>query len=431
MRSLPSPAVVDPVAIAGTFADAAALAHGLTTSTGVMMAFFDRTHRVGWVNARYAEWFGVRPEALVGRTVAEVYGDSAYALAAPRIDMALAGQPMRYERLLDRPGDGPRWISVSLHPHRDTDGRVLGVFACSVEVDELRRTRDALDRSLQEIAIYLENSPLAVVEWDRAGRVRRWGGQAERMFGWSAAETTGRSADELSLVHPDGRSAADASLQALLDGRELRNRMVCRNLMRDGQAFHCEWFQSAFVDSTGSTQGVLSLGQDVNARVEAEEQLRHAANHDALTGCHNRWHLVQRIERALNRARCEGSRLALLYFDLDRFKPVNDRHGHATGDALLRAAALRLRAAAPEADCIARVGGDEFVVLLADDRSPAAAEALRAAMAQRFREPFEIGTLRLEISASIGIAHHPEHGDSPDALLREADDSMYREKNAR
>lgn len=425
------PAPSDPVAIVGTFADAAALARGLTTSTGMMIAFFDRDHRIAWANARFAAWFGLAPAELVGRRMAEVYGEAAYRLAAPRLEEALGGRALRYERLLERPGDSPRWITVSLHPHRGPDGRVLGVFACSVEVDELRRTRDALDRSLQEIALYFENSPLAVVEWDRDGRVLRWGGRAEPMFGWRASEAIGRSAEELGLVHPSGRAASAASLRALMEGRELRNRLISHNLTRDGQPIHCEWFQSAFVDAAGATQGVLSLGQDVTARIEAEAQLHHAAIHDAVTGCHNRRHLLQRLDRALERARREGGGVALLYLDLDRFKPVNDRHGHAAGDALLEAVGARLRDAVPDADCIARVGGDEFVVLLAGAVDAAAAHRARDAVARQFQRAFQCGGLLHDIGASIGLARFPDHGDSADLLLRRADERMYREKKAR
>ena len=416
------------MALAGSFADAAALAHGLATSTGVMIAFFDDAYRIAWANDRFAEWFDVPPSALVGRTLAEVYGVEALAEAEPRLRRALQGEHVRYERLLEKPGTTPRWISVSLHPHRDPSGRVIGLFACSIEVDELRRTRDALDHSLQEIAIYLENSPLAVIEWDRDGRIRRWAGEAERVFGRRAGDVIGCTADELGLLDPASAGTMAAAMHELREGRVLRNRLVCRSRRASGETIDCEWFHSAFVDRSGTTQGVLSLAQDVTARVEAETQLRHAAIHDGLTGAHNRRHLMERIDHAIDVARRSGTTPALLYLDLDHFKPVNDRHGHAVGDALLKAVVGRLRRCARDADCIARVGGDEFVVLVDAPHDAALVDQIRDRLVTHLAEPFRVAGHELRIGASVGIARFPADGESADELLRQADARMYLEK---
>lgn len=420
-----------PLAIAGTFADAAALALGLTTSTGVMIAFFDRMQRIGWVNERFAEWFGVAPGALVGRTLHDVYGAQAFAAAKPRLLAALGGEHIRYERLLEKPGSTPRWISISLHPHRGPEGDVLGVFACSIEVDELRRTRDALDLSLQETAIYLENSPLAVIEWDRDGRIRRWAGQAERVFGRRSTAVMGRTAAEIGLDHLDWAGAMTEALDALREGRSTRNQVRCRSLHASGQVIDCEWFHSAFVDRQGMTRGILSLVEDITARAAAEAQLRHAAVHDGLTGCHNRRHLVHRIELAIAQAQRQGGTVALLFLDLDRFKPVNDRYGHAVGDALLKAVAGRLRSGARDADCIARIGGDEFAILLAPSSAAALATTVGDRVARHLAEPFHVHDQTVSIGVSVGIARFPDDGRTADELLRHADERMYDGKRRR
>ncbi|MGL6290613.1 MAG: diguanylate cyclase domain-containing protein [Silanimonas sp.] len=428
---MPHPPASDPIAIASTFADATALALGLTTSTGVMIAFFDRDDRIAWANNRFAEWFGVAPAELAGRSLAEVYGQAALDEVLPRLRRTLSGESVRYERLLEKPGTAPQWISVSLYPHRDTEGNVLGLFACSVEVDELKRTRDALDRSLQEIAIYLDNSPLAVIEWDRNGQIQRWAGQAGHIFGWTPADVAGRRAADLGLVDPAWVDAWDAAMQELRDGSATRNRIVSRNTTRGGASIYCEWFHSAFVDGEGATRGVLSLAQDITLRMEVEEQLRHAAIHDALTGCHNRRYLMSRIEHAIACARRGPDRPALLFLDLDRFKPINDRHGHATGDAVLKDVVARLRDCVRETDCLARVGGDEFVVLMDAHVDPQTPLRLRDRISERLEQPFHLDGLDLRIGASIGIARFPEDGETADQLLRHADESMYREKKAR
>lgn len=403
----------------------------LARSTGAMIAYFTAGHRIGWANDAFAAWFGVPAEALVGRTMVDVYGERAYAAALPRLRDALAGEHVRYDRLLETPGQPARWISVSLHPHRDAAGSVRGVFACSMEVDELRRTRDALDHALKAQELYLENSPLAVVEWDAAGRIVRWAGQAEAVFGWTAAQALGARAGELALVHPDSAVAFEASHRELGEGRATRNRLLARNLTRDGGAIHCEWFNSAFIDAAGHVQGVLSLAQDVTLRLEAEARLQHAAVHDALTGCHNRQSLMQRLDQALRRAQRSKDAVTLLFIDLDRFKPINDALGHAVGDALLKAIAARLSACVREIDTVARIGGDEFVVLLDGGDASQTPEAVRRRLQGEFARGFEVDGRTLHCGLSIGMARYPEDGSDAAQLLAIADRAMYREKTAR
>ena len=163
-------------------------------------------------------------------------------------------------------------------------------------------------------------------------------------------------------------------------------------------------------------------------RHQLHARLRYMAQYDELTGLPNRGLLFDRLHTALARARREQGRLALLYLDLDKFKQVNDTHGHAVGDQLLHAVARRLQQCVREADTVARIGGDEFVVLLESLQQPEhalpAADKLRGALDQ----PLTIDGHSLRILPSIGIALYPEHGDTAQALLRHADDAMYQVK---
>ena len=133
--------------------------------------------------------------------------------------------------------------------------------------------------------------------------------------------------------------------------------MLARHLTRDGRAIWCEWYSSAFRDEGGKLSSILSLAQDVTARVEAEEQLKQAAVNDALTGLPNRNALAARLGHALMRVNRAGDRLALLFIDLDRFKKVNDTLGHAAARRVLRQAAGRIRAASAKSTRSARLGG--------------------------------------------------------------------------
>jgi diguanylate cyclase (GGDEF)-like protein len=171
--------------------------------------------------------------------------------------------------------------------------------------------------------------------------------------------------------------------------------------------------------------GALSVAL-CNARLHAElraqaERNAHDARHDALTGLPNRTQLHARLAEAA----ASGEAVSVLLLDLDRFKPVNDTHGHEAGDEVLRVVAERLRTAVRPGDLVARLGGDEFAVLVSEGSDSAQlAERLQALIAA----PISIGHVVVSVGASVGRATSPQHGRNPEGLLRAADDDMYRVK---
>ncbi|MBE0548800.1 MAG: diguanylate cyclase [Rubrivivax sp.] len=163
-------------------------------------------------------------------------------------------------------------------------------------------------------------------------------------------------------------------------------------------------------------------------RKQAQTRLQHMARHDPLTDLPNRSLVQDRMATALARARRDRTGLSLLYLDLDRFKQVNDRFGHAAGDRLLQEVARRLDHCVRESDTVGRMGGDEFVVLLASIVSPAHAPQVAEKIRRALCQPFDVAGQALSISPSIGIAHYPEHGEDPEQLIRRADEAMYAAK---
>jgi diguanylate cyclase (GGDEF)-like protein/PAS domain S-box-containing protein len=397
---------------------------------GGLISYVDREERIRFASRQIAEWFGSTPREIYGKTLEELHGSEAYKVIGPPMKRALAGETVHYERLATRHDGSSFWISVNLNPHRDASGRVVGLFSCALEVDELKHTHDALGRALEEIASHMENTPLAVVEWAGGMTVKRWSPQAEAIFGWSFEEVKGRSYREIGFVHPDSTETVRGLVSELTEGRARRNRMLARNLTKDGRAIWCEWYSSAFHDAQGNTTSILALAEDVTSRVEAEEQLKQAAVHDALTGLPNRHSLASRLEHAIMRVNRSGDRLALLFIDLDRFKKVNDTLGHAAGDEVLRQAAARIRACVREVDTVARLGGDEFVVLLETDVRPDTPGIIGERIREGFDSPFDWKGSEVRVGASVGVSLYPDHARDPAALLASADEAMYRVKNA-
>ncbi|HKO89047.1 MAG TPA: 7TM diverse intracellular signaling domain-containing protein [Burkholderiales bacterium] len=170
---------------------------------------------------------------------------------------------------------------------------------------------------------------------------------------------------------------------------------------------------------------------EANARLlESEQQLQHMVYHDPLTGLANRVLLYDRISHALAQSNRHGSLLAVLMLDLDGFKLVNDRYGHDVGDQLLAAVANRLRATLREADTVARFGGDEFVIALETVHHLQDAVVVTTKLLTELERPFMLGDRELNLSASIGVAMYPDHGADANTLIKQADEAMYRAKQA-
>jgi diguanylate cyclase (GGDEF)-like protein/PAS domain S-box-containing protein len=410
------------------FASAEALLAAFVRDSGGNISFVDNEQRVRFATERFAAWLGRPLGEVLGRTLRELYGPEIHDRIDASLRRALAGETVRYEREARHAGGESHWISVVLTPTRDAAGRVIGFFSSALEVEELKRTHDALGHALEEIATHIENSPLAVIEWSSRLRVKRWSPQAESIFGWTLGEVLGKEAIEFGFIHPASIEIAQVLAEELLRAQAKRNRALVRNLTKDGRVIWCEWYNSAFFDAGGRLASILSFAEDVTARVEAEEQLQRLAVNDALTGLPNRNSLATRLEHAIRRVTRSGDRIALLFIDLDRFKKVNDSLGHAAGDEVLRQVGARIRACVREVDSVARLGGDEFVVLLETDVRPDTPGIIGERVRAAFATPFDWKGTEVHCGASIGVSLYPDHARDPAALLASADAAMYRVK---
>ena len=173
--------------------------------------------------------------------------------------------------------------------------------------------------------------------------------------------------------------------------------------------------------------GFVTTYLDVTSQRRSQAEIAHMAHHDPLTDLPNRSLFRDRLERAVARARC-GEMIALHFLDLDRFKPVNDEMGHATGDALLQAVARRIDAAKRESDMVARLGGDEFALIQGAIARDSDAEGFARRILFSVCRPYSIDGKRISVGGSIGIALAPRHGLDPDVLMQCADAALYRSK---
>ena len=200
----------------------------------------------------------------------------------------------------------------------------------------------------------------------------------------------------------------------------------CRR--KDGSVYPQRLAMTRVTGENGQTENCVGLFQDITEQRKAEANIRRLAHHDYLTGLPNRALLVERATQELLAASRYGHKPVILFIDLDRFKPINDAHGHETGDEVLVEVARRLGSLLRETDLVCRQGGDEFVVLLPDHHTEEGLISLAQKLLDAIETPYTVKGRSLELTASIGIAIFPEHGDTVDKLIQNADAAMYQAK---
>lgn len=278
----------------------------------------------------------------------------------------------------------------------------------------------------------------AVVVADaHTGRIVLWNPAASKIFGYSRTEALGLFVEVLIPQHLRERHRVGlARYRESGTGRYLGSDtpLDLPALRKGGEEIRVELSLSAIGPVEHEPQGghyALAIIRDVTERKRMEERLAYLAYHDELTGLANRASFLERLEGAIARADREGSRVAVLFLDLDRFKEVNDAFGHGGGDELLKAVAERLqRSVRFGARSAARLGGDEFCAMLEGVANVEEAEGVAARVAEQLAGPYSVGGHEVSsVVASVGVAvRTPSAGTSADQLLREADWAMYRTK---
>jgi diguanylate cyclase (GGDEF)-like protein/PAS domain S-box-containing protein len=373
-------------------------------------------------------------ELFTGYSAREVLGHKALKLfpqladqgIASLLDRALAGETVTaHDVPVQAPGTcATTWLSGTYSPRRDAGGKIAGVVGILRDVSDRRRLEQQSSGVEPQFRTLVEQS-LVGMYVIQEGRYRYANPKLGAIFGYTQEELLGLDS-VLDLVAEEDRDMVLESLRKRITGELQTARYAFRALRKEGERLVVVVHGSSTeIDGRPAVIGTLL---DVTDRRRSEARIVEQAYNDPLTKLPNRVRFLERVELELAQSRRHNRRLAIVYLDLDHFKLINDTRGHATGDMLLQSLALRLKRSLRQADTIARVGGDEFVILMPDARpSPQmtmVAEKLRDAVAR----PFQLGEHAVRITGSMGIATFPEDGEDSEALLRNADAAMYRAK---
>jgi diguanylate cyclase (GGDEF)-like protein/PAS domain S-box-containing protein len=314
--------------------------------------------------------------------------------------------------------------------HQAVTANLRGKHQVANLAGELRRAKvtleannQALDRLLAENRLMVDTASTGIA-FIRQGTIAHCNRRFEALFGYAPGELLGKPAADIHLCDPTQRDREIAE-RAMRAGEVYEQDVLVTR--KDGSTFWCHR-AGRYYDPADPRQGTIWDYADVDERKRLEDRARHYAQHDPLTELPNRLLLMDRLMQGINRARRSLKRLGVLFVDLDGFKALNDSLGHAAGDQLLQAIAKHLEDCVRHEDTVCRHGGDEFVVLLTEISTAADAENVARKILAAIATPIDLEGRHVKMSASIGVALFPDHGDEADALIKQADLAMYQAK---
>lgn len=416
-------------------------------------------------NQRLSEMYGWPSEDLIGQPAHILFPSlEAYAelgrIAARTLGV---GQRMDTELLMKKRDGSLFWCRMLANAIDPADSG-KGTIFINEDITERKAAEESARQLLLEYQAILENASLGII-FTRDRTFLHCNERFGEMFGWHGHELIGKPTNIFYRSLEDYAELGRIAGPILGSGKRLDIEWLM--IKRDGSLFWCRMLAKA-IDPADHSKGTIFITEDiterkaaqdallrtrddlesrvkdrtaelaaVNARLQqevlerkhAEELARHSANHDALTGLPNRRLLEDRLEQAMLAARRNGHQVAVQFIDLDYFKRINDSLGHRIGDLLLQDVTKRLRGLLREVDTVSRIGGDEFVVVLPDIRSDAAAGEIGRKLLATLSDPFSIEGHTLSVTPSIGISMFPRDAADAETLISRADHAMYQAKD--
>ncbi len=269
------------------------------------------------------------------------------------------------------------------------------------------------------------NAPLSIIVLDAENRVLLWNAEAEKTFLWRAKDIVKKSI--LIIVPPEKHAEVEKVLAAAHKSHNVLHHKNI-NIKKDGSEILCEWMNAPFKDKQNHSGFMICMARDITEQEQLKKALEHAAHYDNLTSLPNRALIFEKLKQSLETAARQRTKVAILFLDLNSFKAINDTLGHEVGDVLLMTVAQRLPQAIRESDYAGRLGGDEFLIILQDINSLENAQRIANNIRNLIRQPCVINTETVTIDVSIGISLYPDDTTEINALIHQADKSMYQAK---
>ena len=391
------------------------------------------TRQYSFVSDGVRQLYGVTPEAVMADAhvlKALRHPDDHEVIEADLAEMTNSHSAKLIQfriRLLD---GTVKWVQIASNLlSQDSTGSVrAGVMT---DITARKWAEAQLQETEARWKLALESTGDGVWDWHIQDEIEYYSTRYKEMYGYSEDKTWQRNDDYAELVHPHDKAQMMRDQQAHFEGKTTSYVNEHRVRCKDGS---WKWILSRGTvvsrDANGKPMRMLGTHTDISKRKEIDALIWQQANFDALTGLPNRRMLRERLEREMQLCADNGQRMAVLFIDLDHFKEVNDALGHAKGDELLIEAGRRIRERLRDGDTVARMGGDEFTVLLTDISDNARTQRIVEGILGAMTTVFQLGDDQVFVSASIGITCFPDDAGEVESLLKNADQALYVAKGA-
>jgi diguanylate cyclase (GGDEF)-like protein/PAS domain S-box-containing protein len=394
----------------------------IADSMPALVAYLDRDLRYRFTNEHYQHLLGVEPASMLGKTISEVFGTDVYLHWKDQIDAALRGERVHEERDSHELGRSLH-LMTDLIPDIGAGGQVLGFYLMAMDITERRSAELTQAASEKRLRLITDHLPALISYIDR-DHVLRFGNATFRSWlGLDPASLTARP-----LADVMGAPAYAKALPAL--ARAFTGQHVCfeHRARLHGDLRTLETTIVPDMRPDGGVAGVYALTQDMSRIKAVEQQLIALARVDALTGIANRRKFEEALQQAMARSKRLARSMALAYLDIDNFKAINDSMGHGAGDEVLKEFASRLIQAVRAVDLVARLAGDEFIIVLENVDQRGEAARLAAKIVAAVRAPFTVAGSPMLVTTSVGLALYQGEGDTQSSLIARADRALYAAK---
>lgn len=391
--------------------------------SNVGIALFAPEGLLQHANPHLAELFDCSIEALIGLSYFDLVHPDERSMAGAGTQKILSGEldVIQIERRYISQQQRAFWGRMNCRVMRDAKGSTTGIVVVIEDITARKRAEEKLRMAVQ----VFNNSHEAIMISDHKNRIVSVNPAFTSITGYSENEVIGKHIKLLASDRHDAEFHRKIREQIQQHGHwdgEIWNRD------RHGRV-HPEWMSvSVCRNEKGEIRHYITIFSDITERHQREQHIHHLAQYDFLTDLPNRALLLDRLQQELAKAQRHHKQFAVMFIDLDNFKPINDQYGHAVGDHLLCEVASRLKTHVRANDTVARQGGDEFIVLITDLEDTAQMYQLAEKLRDLVARPYRLQGHELLITLSIGMAIYPEHGTDIDTLINNADSAMYRVK---
>lgn len=392
------------------------------------------------VNRKFCQIVGYSAEELRTLTARDITQAQDYVQQQEKIDAMLAGEISEYsiQKRYIRKDGSVTWVDLTCNALWSPLDTPTLHLAAVTDITDKKAADEALRGAMEKLAeseaqnrLILNAAGEGIYGVDCQGNGIFVNAAASKMLGYEVQELLGKPMHK--LIH---HSRADGSpyplekcpAQISLDDGQLTRAMDETFWRKDGSHFPVEYTSTPIYRKNRLAGAVITF-RDISLRKQAEEQMLRLAHYDAITGLPNRVLFLDRLKQELKKSQRAEKPLALMFIDLDDFKEINDTMGHDKGDLLLKDAARRLCACVRETDTVARIGGDEFTIIMSSLDDTDSVERVMQYIRARFAEPFQLGDQLAYVTASIGITLYPKDAEDIDGLLKNADQAMYAAKH--